>query len=101
MISELTIAKQQQDFVDIINSSMKMSPWCSETAKKACKFLGANRDGRENRIRKVIMPQDKSLLHLHPEHCVRIWSLVSNMTKWNWKEMENSQDDQRHGAAPI
>lgn len=33
MISELTISTLQQDFEDIMNSSMKMSPWCSVIAK--------------------------------------------------------------------
>lgn len=81
----MTIAIQQQDFVDIINSSMKMSPWFSATAKKACELLGVNSKGRENRKKKVIMPQDKSLPHLHPEFCVKIWSLTSIVTKQNWK----------------
>lgn len=77
----MTTATQQHNFVAIINSSMKMSPWCSATAKKACKLLQDDREGTERKIKEAIVPQDKSLLHLHCEYCVRTWSLISNMIK--------------------
>lgn len=51
MTSELTSAIQQDDFVDIITSSIKISPGSSATGKKACKLLG-----KEQRTeRKVIV----------------------------------------------
>lgn len=48
LISELTIAIQQ-DLVHRINSSMKISLWCSPTAKETCRLLGVNREGTGKR----------------------------------------------------
>lgn len=45
----MTTATQQHDFVAIINSSMKMSPWCSATAKKECKLLQDDREREKNK----------------------------------------------------
>jgi len=49
--------------------------------------------GKERKIKEAAVLQDKSLLHLHHEYCVRTLSLISNMIKKNCKGFREERSE--------
>ena len=71
---ELTVTTEERDLGVIINSSLKPSRQCVESAKKGNRILGMIKRTIVSRDKEIIIRLYKTLVRPHLEYCVQAWN---------------------------